>query len=183
MIESPPFLREAIQSGATLILNATAINPSESCHLDALEQDGSGPDAKYRPVLFTRREKVTAEDRLILAFAASFLTHMQGSPPANGKVIHGSGFKASRVELATLADPVRERVSEIQGFLEAAKPPPLVLNRHCAECEFRQRCRAAAVEKDDLSLLGGLSPKEVAGLNARGIFTVTQYAYTFRPEG
>jgi len=36
--------------------------------------------------------------------------------------------------------------------------------------------------RDDLSLLGGLSPKEVAGLNRRGIFTVTQYSYTFRPR-
>ena len=43
------------------------------------------------------------------------------------------------------------------------------------------RCRAAAVEKDDLSLLGGLTAKEIAGLNRRGIFTVTQYSYTFRP--
>jgi hypothetical protein len=36
-------------------------------------------------------------------------------------------------------------------------------------------------ERDDLSLIRNLSPKEIAGLNRRGIFTVTQYAYTFRP--
>ena len=38
-----------------------------------------------------------------------------------------------------------------------------------------------AIEKDHLSLLRGLSPKEIARLSRRGIFTVTQYSYTFRP--
>jgi hypothetical protein len=69
----------------------------------------------------------------------------------------------------------------VRAIREAATPPPLVLNRHCPECEFRQSCRARAVEKDDVSLLRGLSPKEIVGLNRRGIFTVTQYSHTFRP--
>src|SRR6266545_603598 len=56
-----------------------------------------------------------------------------------------------------------------------------MLNRHCPECEFRQSCRARAVETDDLSLLRGLSAKEIAGLKGRGIFTVTQFSHTFRP--
>src|SRR5205085_1465104 len=38
-----------------------------------------------------------------------------------------------------------------------------------------------AVEKDNLTLLGSLPAKEVAALHRRGIFTVTQYSYTFRP--
>ena len=37
-------------------------------------------------------------------------------------------------------------------------------------------------EKDDLSLLDGLSTTDRAKLNAKGIFTVTQLAYTFRPR-
>src|SRR5262249_47219707 len=36
-------------------------------------------------------------------------------------------------------------------------------------------------EADDISLLGGLSANEATTLNGRGIFTVTQYSYTFRP--
>jgi transposase len=32
-----------------------------------------------------------------------------------------------------------------------------------------------------LSLLRGLSAKEIAGPNNRGIFTVTQFSHTFRP--
>ena len=61
-------------------------------------------------------------------------------------------------------------------------PPDLVLNRHCAECEFQARCRQKAVEKDDLSLLSNMTEKERTKLHRKGIFTVTQLSYTFRPR-
>src|SRR5207247_7801492 len=49
-------------------------------------------------------------------------------------------------------------------------------------CEFQTRCRKIAVEKDDLSLLAGMSAKERQKLRSKGIFTVTQLSYTFRPR-
>jgi len=39
-----------------------------------------------------------------------------------------------------------------------------------------------AIEKDDLSLLAGMSEKEHKKFRAKGIFTVTQLSYTFRPR-
>ena len=60
--------------------------------------------------------------------------------------------------------------------------PPLVLNKHCAECEFRSRCRQTAIEKDDLSLLPNIGVKERKKQNDKGIFTVLQLSYTFRPR-
>ena len=39
-----------------------------------------------------------------------------------------------------------------------------------------------AIEKDDLSLLGGLSVKEREKLRSKGIFSVTQLSYMFRPR-
>jgi predicted RecB family nuclease len=179
VIESPSSLPAAIRAGAAIIFAVTADDAGESCHLDALER--ATPAAAYGPVLFVRREKVTAADRLLLAFGATILARIQEVPPRVGRIVHGKGFKHSRVELVSLSAIVRDTVGEIRALNEAAKAPPLLLNRHCAECEFRRQCRAAAVEKDDLSLLGGLSPKAVKNLNAKGIFTVTQYSYTFRP--
>ena len=38
------------------------------------------------------------------------------------------------------------------------------------------------MEKDDLSLLAGMSAKERQKLRSKGIFTVTQLSYTFRPR-
>jgi hypothetical protein len=66
--------------------------------------------------------------------------------------------------------------------LAVGSPPDLVLNRHCGECEFRDVCRQKAVEKDDLSLLGNMSAKERDELRGKGIFTLTQLSYMFRPR-
>ena len=38
------------------------------------------------------------------------------------------------------------------------------------------------MEKDDFSLLAGMSAKERQKLRSKGIFTVTQLSYTFRPR-
>ncbi len=180
VIQNPPSLPAALRSGAALICGAVADDAGQSCHLDALEQ--TAPVRVYRPVLFVRREKVTADDRLLLAFGASILARIQETSPRFGKIIHGKDLTHARVDLMSLSAAVRDTVDQIQAINEATKAPPLLLNRPCAECEFRRRCRAEALEKDELSLLGGLSAKEVAGLYARGIFTVTQYSYTFRPR-
>ena len=72
-----------------------------------------------------------------------------------------------------------EEIKAIQG---AGTPPPLTLNSHCQVCEFRHRCHAEATAKDDLSLLQGMVEKEMRKYGRRGIFTVTQLSYTFRPS-
>src|SRR5262249_51961032 len=63
-----------------------------------------------------------------------------------------------------------------------APPPPLVLNDHCQVCEFRQRCLEEAKRKDDISLLRGLNERAIKKLKKRGITTVTQLSYMFRPR-
>jgi predicted RecB family nuclease len=81
-----------------------------------------------------------------------------------------------------LAEEVRKRVDQTVALLSSTAPPDLVLNRHCAECEFRARCRQKAAETDDLSLLAGMTEKDRKKLRSKGIFTVTQLSYTFRPR-
>jgi predicted RecB family nuclease len=175
---NPPVLADAIQSRPALILDARATDADGSCRLDALELV---PGGAYTPILFARQERVASDDRLRLAFGASVLARLQGHQPTAGRILHGPQFRPTRVSLPTLARPARDTADQIRGIQESATPPPLLLNRHCPECEFRESCRAAAVAKDDLSLLRGLSPKEIAKLNRRGTFTVTQYSHTFRP--
>jgi hypothetical protein len=55
-----------------------------------------------------------------------------------------------------------------------------MLNRHCNICEFKQLCRAKAIEADNLTLLSGMTSKEIAHHNSKGIFSVKQLSYTFR---
>jgi CRISPR/Cas system-associated exonuclease Cas4 (RecB family) len=90
--------------------------------------------------------------------------------------------RITKVKTSALAGEVRKHLDKIAALFSSSVPPDLVLNRHCAECEFQARCRKIAVEKDDLSLLAGMSAKERERHRSKGIFTVNQLSYTFRPR-
>jgi predicted RecB family nuclease len=134
------------------------------------------------PIRFIPDEKLTTADKLLLAFDAFALTLTFGKAPYKGKIIHGSQYSNTAVPLTKLLDPVRSLVKRIATQQSEATPPPLVLNKHCAECEFQSRCRKLALEKDELSLLANLTTKDRKQQHEKGIFTVTQLSYTFRPR-
>src|SRR5207248_6133133 len=71
---------------------------------------------------------------------------------------------------------------EIKNLQRLDTPPKLMLNGHCPACEFQHRCHAEAVRQDHLSLLRGMGENEIRSQNRRGIFTVTQLSYTYRPR-
>ncbi|MEN9573983.1 MAG: hypothetical protein RL514_1838 [Verrucomicrobiota bacterium] len=155
---------------------------SELHAVERIPSEGRGKAAQFVPIRFISRNKLTTDDKLLLAFDAFVLSEMLGRPVSLGKIIHGDDHATLKVKTSAMAGEVRKRLEKIAALLAIAAPPDLVLNRHCAECEFRDRCRKIAVEKDDLSLLAGMSAKERQKLRSKGVFTVTQLSYTFRPR-
>ncbi len=147
--------------------------------LDPADQKKHGA---YLPIRFVPREKVTSQDKLLLAFDALVLGAVSGRQPAFGKIVHGSEQKVIKVNLSELIGKAKAVVGKITAQQANASPPPLILNKHCTECEFKTRCRQIAVEKDELSLLSGLNEKERKKQHSKGIFTVTQLSYTYRPR-
>jgi predicted RecB family nuclease len=87
-----------------------------------------------------------------------------------------------KVRIPTLAVELQKGIEGIAALGSSPSPPDLVLIPHCAECEFQARCRQKALENDDLSLLSGMTEKERRKLHEKGVFTVTQLSYTFRPR-
>lgn len=126
--------------------------------------------------------KPTKDDKLLLVFDALVLSEMLGHEVGLGKIIHSDDHTRIRIKTSALASEARKQLAKIEALLHSSAPPDLVLNRHCAECEFRDRCRPKALEKDDLSLLSGIGNKERRKFNSKGIFTITQLSCTFRPR-
>jgi RNase H-like protein len=62
------------------------------------------------------------------------------------------------------------------------QPPPLVLNKHCLLCPFQRICYAQAEQEDNLSLLNGMTAKVIRQYERKGIFTVKQLSYLFKPR-
>lgn len=143
---------------------------------------GRGKAAHFIPIHFVWTNKVGRDDKLLLMFDALALSKMLGRDVPFGKIIHGDNHAVLKVNTTGLMSEVRTLIEKTSILLSRQLPPDLVLNRHCAECEFQSHCHQKAVEKDDLSLLALMTEKERKKFHSKGIFTVTQLSYTFRPR-
>ena len=150
--------------------------------VERVPSTGRGKAAQFIPIRFVFTNKLGKDDKLLLAFDTFVLSKSQGREVKNCRIIHGDDHATLKVKTSALAVEVRKRLGRIAMLLSSPAAPELVLNRHCAECEFQARCRKIAIEKDDLSLLAGMNAKERQKLRSKGIFTVTQLSYTFRPR-
>jgi predicted RecB family nuclease len=149
--------------------------------VERLPPQGRCNPAQFIPIRFTFFNKLTKDDRLLVAFDALVLSEVLGRTVSLGKIIHGDNHASLKAKIPTLLPKARKISEKISVLLASASPPDLILNRHCEEREFRDRCRQKALEKDDLSLLGGMSAKERQKFRSKGFFTVTQLSYAFRP--
>jgi len=169
----------------SLVLDCVVRADEIQSHVHALEQVVSTGKTKhnpYIPIRFVPSEKITKHDKLLLAFDALTLFTASGKMPLFGKIMHGNEQKTLKVKLTELMKMTRSVVERIATQQASSTPPQLILNKHCAECEFMTRCRQIAIEKDELSLLSGMTEKERKKQHNKGIFTVTQLSYTFRPR-
>ena len=183
-IGTPP-AEQLNQRRNRLILDYAVADPEIQARLHGLELDHSPARVgrhSYIPIRFVAKEKLGASDRLLLAFDAFALSRVIGKVPSVGKIIHGCRFSTVKVPLTKLLKKVRAALDSIASERATSAASAVVLNRHCPECEFQARCRGIAREKDDLSLLSTLSDKERKKYHDKGIFTVTQLSYTFRPR-
>jgi predicted RecB family nuclease len=153
--------------------------------LQAVERkpaDGRGRPAILIPYRFEPSNKITKQHKLLLTSDALMLSERLGREIKLGKIVHGDSYVTLNVNTLALAEEARKRIKDNAALLGGNGPPNLVLNRHCGQCEFQNRCLAEAKEKDDLSLLSEMSEEDRKKLHGKGIFTVNQLSYTFRPR-
>jgi predicted RecB family nuclease len=173
--QSPDSLAAAMKHGYALITNVIASVGNMSMHFDALlrtTKRTSSLVSAYTPVLFLYTEKISKPDKLLLAYSGLILGRLQGRDVTFGRTVRGEQFALSKMRLTKLFPTVDQVVQELTDVGSGNTVPSLRLNEHCSLCEFKEQCHATAVERDDLSLLRGLSDKEVSKINKRGIFTV-----------
>ena len=175
----------ALNQGAFFVLEATLEDDLVSLVFDGLKKmDGPSKlgDFHYAPILFHEGEKVGKELRLLLAMYGVLLSELQGKTSTTGIIYHGKNCRATELRLTPDLRNAQRLLEEVKGLASAEAPLRLMLNGHCQVCEFRQRCHAQAVQQDNISLLRGMSEKEVKSYARKYILTVTQLAHTFRPR-
>jgi predicted RecB family nuclease len=180
-----PLTTSALKQGLLFILETHLEDDLFSLSFDGLKkvkgQSRLG-DFHYVPMLFHDWRQIRKEQRLLLELYGLLLYKLQGIAPSSGIVWHGRECKATTVRLNLDLRRGQQFLEDLKALCNSESPPKLMLNQHCQICEFQQRCHDQAVQEDNLSLLRGMSEKEVKKSSKKGIFTVTQLAHTFRPR-
>lgn len=89
----------------------------------------------------------------------------------------------TKFRLSLFAKNLKKIIFELNKILIPTSNAPIFFkNGHCQICEFQNICFEKLIERDDLSLLAGLKSQEILSKNNRGIFSVKQLSYTFRPQ-
>ena len=173
-----------LRKGKAYILDGLFETDLISLHIDGLQRvEGSSDlgDFHYLPFVSKSGAEVHETQRVLLEVYGSILSRLQGRVPDKG-IIWTSEEKFSTIQLTAglrRGERILNAVKEIQ---RGEQTPILILNKHCQTCEFQSRCHTQAVEEDNLSLLRGISEAEILRLKKRGILTINQLSYTFRPR-
>ena len=88
------------------------------------------------------------------------------------------------VRLSSLYTNVRLIIASLRAFSNEPerKAPSLTLIDHCSACPFRVQCLHEAEETDNLTLLDRMTPKLVSRYAKKGVVTVNQLSYLFKPR-
>lgn len=174
-----------LRRGSPLILNTVLSGSQYSCRVAALQRI-DGPSSlgafHYTPILFHEDAAITSSQKLLLAFAANVLGRVQGYEPLVGHIVSGTPCAMKKVSLKALSQQVKEIIDELHRISSQVSEPRQLLNSHCHICPHHDRCESDAEQIDHLSRLHRISATEIDKLNAKGIFTVNQLSYTFRPR-
>lgn len=137
----------------------------------------------YEPHIVVGTYSITKDQRIQLAFAGFVIGEMRRYRPKAGLVVAVSR-KPQRIRLESLYATISTTITKLRKLIntESSDPPPLILNVHCSICLFRQHCLREAEETESLSLLAHMTPKLIRKYQAKGIFTITQLSYVFRPR-
>jgi len=140
-----------------------------------------GSHVQYEPHMAIGTNNLTSAHKHRLAFAGYVMGETRQHRPTHGTIITFSG-KPRRIRLLPLYPAVRKVINALREWGEQppANPPPLILNKHCITCRFRQGCLKEAEQQDNLSLLERITPKSMQKYRKRGIFTICQLSYVYR---
>jgi len=136
--------------------------------IDAVEKiELRGRKSQLLPCRCQLDKRAERHEKLLLAYDALCLQAFTGVPIRVGKLVDGVSKRAKKFQLNSPLKAVQEHMRRLTELLTQEKEPPLILNRHCVECEFRARCREKATETDDLSLLSKIALKSDKSYKAK----------------
>ena len=174
---------EELRLGHPLLLGVTLTHDNHAVEVDALKRvagDSALGEFFYSPVLFHSGESIRKSERLLLALQSFVLRAIQDHLASSGTIISGDSFRLSTVKLESYYARAREILEDVFNISSGKSQPPLILNDHCQQCQYKSLCWGKALAESNLSLLDRIGEKDITKYNNKGIFSLHQLSYTFR---
>ncbi|HUG70307.1 MAG TPA: IS66 family transposase [Pirellulaceae bacterium] len=175
-----------LKTGAKVVADAELASNGLHAHCDFLTRvNGSSRLGRfsYEPVKAIGTCHATRCDTLGLAYQGLVLGEVQGRQPSAGTLVL-VGDHPIKVKLAGKYKEVRRIVEALRAWTSqpVGDTPPVILNKHCPSCPFRDACLQQAEKEDNLSLLDRMTPKQMRKYHDKGIFTVRQLSHIYKPR-
>jgi predicted RecB family nuclease len=181
-----PYTAKCLNNGSDFLVNATlqAEGLEAGCGL-LTRVKGSSALGRYgyEPTIFVGTYTVYKEQRLEVMFIGHILEKILKKPPITGRIIKMDG-RSLKVTLKDSSKALIPLLEPLQGWVNDTSPeaPPIILNKHCPMCSFQSLCKNISEQEDNLSLLDRVTPKVVRKYERKGIFTIKQLSYLYRPR-
>ena len=134
------------------------------------------------PILISPKEKISKIEKLSVAIKCVILSKTCGVEYEFGKIIYGSELKTAKFKIEPFMTEAKKTLNKLHKTSKGEFQPLIFHKNHCKICEFQETCKKELVETDSLGLLHRMREKDIKRYNNKGIFTVQQLSYTFRPR-
>jgi predicted RecB family nuclease len=136
----------------------------------------------YIPISISPKERFSKIDKLSLAIKCVILSQVCEIDYEFGRIIYGSELKTLKFKIEPLLTEAKKILTELHKISSSESLPFIYQKNHCKICEFQEACQKELLEKDSLGLLHRMDEKDIKKYNNKGLFTVKQLSYTFRPR-
>lgn len=180
---SLPFASDRLLGKSDLITNVTLNTGNlevthfhlKKCNLESLLGNYS-----YEPLIFSTSTVLTIQDKIRISYIDHVLSQIQSISTSKATIVFING-NTKRIRInpnasIRIINEVREWIASESGI------PPIVFSKHCPQCQFEGSCLSTAEQEDSICLLGNMPLKAQKKYEAKGIFTIRQLSYLYRPR-
>lgn len=159
-----------------LAINVSSFSNFHTLTFDAIERDGDN----LIPIYFSPNSTVAKYEKEYISCLAFILNSEFSTGIKISKIIYekDSRLITQKVNMSVYQTSVKKRLTDIKRFAD----PEFCLNKNCIFCEYKDRCLQKAQNENHLSLLSKVTPKVIDKYKKKGIFTVNQLSYLYKPR-
>lgn len=149
-------------------------------HLDFLEINNKGKAGIRTPVFIHPFFNITQEYRSIYQTISFKYSEFTKDGICRIKVICGEKLVIRL--LKTNKERAKEILSYNRELSEYEIRNSFSKNKQCNNCGNWVHCKKVLIKRDDISLLGSIGLNEISKYHKKGIFTINQLSYTYKPK-